>query len=225
MITGFEAMILHPYPDQVGIETVCVGHVVRPEDKVWLDDGVTKDECLTVLKRDTGRFVRAINRLVKVKLSQPMVDALCSLIFNIGEGAFATSTVLRLLNQGDYSGAADAFLLFRYAMVLQKDGTHVRKPILLGRRESEAALFRTGIMTVRFGSPPEPMSVQLVIERAYALQFGLFDLNPTELHDHPMAPDNDYQTEDGRLVALPPDREEPADDEPVTSVEGRKVTA
>src|SRR5258708_6716647 len=91
MLTNFEAMVLHVYPDQGGVPTVCVGHVVKPEDHQWIDDGVTVDECRTALVRDVSRFEDAITNLITVKLSQPMVDALVSLVFNIGEAAFESS--------------------------------------------------------------------------------------------------------------------------------------
>lgn len=206
VIVGFEALILHPYRDVAGIETVCVGHVVRPEDRVWLRDGVTRSECESVLKRDTTRFVDALNRLVKVKLSQPMVNALCSLIFNIGVGAFETSTVLRELNWGNYTKAADAFLLWRFAKVKQKDGTFAKKPVLLGRREAEAALFRSGIMEALGAGWSEPKTLEQLLAFATSKQFdlrGLIDDRglPTE--------DTDFVMADGRLFALPPEEEEP----------------
>lgn len=206
VIVGFEALILHPYHDVAGIETVCVGHVVRPEDQVWLRDGVTRAECESVLKRDTTRFVDALNRLVKVKLSQPMVNALCSLIFNIGVGAFEQSTVLRELNWGRYSQAADAFLLWRFAKVKQKDGTFQKKPVLLGRRTAEAALFRSGIMEALGAGWSEPKTPAEAIAFAQSLQFNLRDL----IDDRGLpVEDTDFRTADGRLFALPPDDEEP----------------
>ncbi|ELI8281136.1 glycoside hydrolase family protein, partial [Yersinia enterocolitica] len=58
---------------------------------------------------------------------------LCSLIFNIGPTAFANSTVLKRLNDGDYQGAADAFLMWK------KAGNN--PDILLPRRQRERALF------------------------------------------------------------------------------------
>lgn len=210
MLTGFEAMILHQYSDVAGIPTVCVGHVVRPEDRVWIADGVTRDECLTVLQRDVARFEDAIGRVVHVPLSQPMIDALVSLEFNIGEEGFATSTVVRRLNARDYTGAADAFTMWRFAQVRQRDGTYQRQPVLLGRRESEAVLFRSGILQVVLGAQPGAVpSLESLLAKAQAVQF-----NPQDWldqgHGSP-TPENDNElTPDGRLVALPPDREDQA---------------
>lgn len=57
-----------------------------------------------------------------------------SLSFNIGFGAFAKSTVLKRLNQGDKSGAADAFRMWNRA------GGRTNKH-LVKRRELERSYF------------------------------------------------------------------------------------
>lgn len=44
-----------------------------------------------------------IGQLVKIELKQYEYDALCSLIFNIGPGAFKKSKALRYLNEGNIS--------------------------------------------------------------------------------------------------------------------------
>lgn len=207
MLVGFEAMILHEYYDVAGIETVCVGHVVKPEDQVWLRDGVTRDECLGVLKRDVATRVASLNRLVKVELTRPMVDALISLIFNIGVGdathGFTGSTVLRLLNDADYAGAADAFLMWRYAMVKQKDGTYQKRPVLLGRREAEASLFRSGIASLHSAEP----SLESLLARAQADIGSGVDLGIDWSTGSHRQESNDELTADGRLIALPPSDE------------------
>lgn len=207
MLVGFEGLILHEYRDVANITTVCVGHVVRPEDQVWLKDGVTRGECEAVLKRDVARFETAINKLVKVKLVQSQVNALVSLVFNIGVGAFEKSGVLRELNWGDYSKAADRILDWRFAKVKQKDGTYIKKPVLLGRREAEARLFRSGIFEVHGAGWGEQPTLADLLSKA---QSSMFDLRGL-LDDRGLpAEEKDELTEDGRLIALAPEDEEPA---------------
>ena len=63
-----------------------------------------------------------------------------SLTYNIGTGAFSTSTVLRKVNSGDIAGAADAFLLWDKGTV---DGQLVVIPGLLKRRQAERTVFLT----------------------------------------------------------------------------------
>ncbi len=71
---------------------------------------------------------------VTVPLNQNQFDALVSLTYNIGSGAFNNSTLLKKLNKGDYQGAADQFLVWN------KAGGKVMKG-LVRRREAEQALF------------------------------------------------------------------------------------
>lgn len=68
-----------------------------------------KSKALTVLRKDLKTAEDAVNRLVKVGINQNRFDALVDLVFNIGVGAFTTSTLLRLLNQSDYGAAAKQF--------------------------------------------------------------------------------------------------------------------
>ncbi len=75
---------------------------------------------------------------------QRLFASLTTPTYNIGVGAFADSTLLILLNQGDYNGAADQFLVWR--MVRDPKPPHALKPSdgLLIRRQLERALFLHG---------------------------------------------------------------------------------
>ena len=132
MLQHFEGTVTHVYRDQVGIETVCTGHVVQPDDASWIADGVTRAECAAVLAEDVDRYARCVDEFVTVALTQNQFDALASLCFNIGETAFRKSTLVRLLNEGDYTGAAAHFTDWRFAG---------GKPILFNRREHERLVF------------------------------------------------------------------------------------
>ena len=71
-----------------------------------------------------------------------MQGALVSLVFNIGEGNFASSTLLRKLNGGDYVGAANEFTRWVYG------GQGAKKRIIQGllhRRKMERATFLRGL--------------------------------------------------------------------------------
>ncbi len=57
-----------------------------------------EEDAEKLLKDDLAPVEAAINRLVTVPLTQNQFDALCSLTYNIGVGAFAGSTLLKLLN-------------------------------------------------------------------------------------------------------------------------------
>ena len=58
---------------------------------------------------DVGDAENAVNQLVKGGLTQEEFDALVDFVFNVGVDAFASSTMLRLLNEGDTEGAIGEF--------------------------------------------------------------------------------------------------------------------
>jgi lysozyme len=122
------------YRDSRGLPTVGVGHLVQPEDGLQVGDTITQAQSDAFLVSDIAAATDCIANRVTVPLTQHQYDALCSLIYNIGVGAFLHSTVLADLNASNYDGAADAFLMWKNAG---------GRPILLGRRERERTLFLT----------------------------------------------------------------------------------
>jgi lysozyme len=56
-----------------------------------------------------------VNKLVHFSLTQQQFDALVDLTFNAGAGSFDHSTLLKLVNAGDYAGAAAQFGDWIYA--------------------------------------------------------------------------------------------------------------
>jgi lysozyme len=50
---------------------------------------------------------KAVRKLVLVELTQGQFDALVDFVFNLGQGQLAKSTLLRLLNAGNYDGAGN----------------------------------------------------------------------------------------------------------------------
>jgi lysozyme len=73
---------------------------------------------------------------VKVPLNQNQLDALICLCYNIGNGVFGSSTLVKKLNSGDYQGAANQFLVWN--KINGKPHPH-----LTARREEERKLFLT----------------------------------------------------------------------------------
>ena len=96
------------YLDPVGIPTVCVGHTATVS-RADVGKTFTEQQCSALLRSDTRAAQSAVGRLVKVPVSQGQYDALVSFTFNVGEGALAKSTLLRLLNSGQCRAAAAEF--------------------------------------------------------------------------------------------------------------------
>jgi lysozyme len=132
LIKQFEGVRLTAYRDSVGILTIGVGHTAN----VFENETITPQEADEFLAIDLHNAEQAIHNNVKVPLNQNQFDALSSLIFNIGGGAFAKSTLLRLLNQGDYLGAASQFLVWNKTGGVESKG-------LTNRRYAERDLFMT----------------------------------------------------------------------------------
>ena len=130
LIKQFEGLYLKAYRCPAGVPTIGYGHTAG----VAMGQTITQQQADDYLRRDVRQFERAVSRLVRVPLTQGQFDALVSFAFNLGEGALAQSTLLRLLNAGDYSGAAAQFDRWN------KAGGRVL-PGLVRRRAAERALF------------------------------------------------------------------------------------
>ena len=135
LISSFEDTRFEAYDDGVGVWTIGIGTTVYPNGtKVKKGDSCTLDQAKSYFSHDLKRFEASVNNLVKVPLSQNQFDALVSLVYNIGSGNFASSTLLKKLNAKDYAGAAEQFPRWN------KGGGKVMKG-LVRRRDAERALF------------------------------------------------------------------------------------
>lgn len=77
---------------------------------VKLGDKITPVKALERALTDINAFEDALKRCVKVPLHQYEYDAYISLSYNIGSNAFCNSTLVKLLNAGDYDGACKQIL-------------------------------------------------------------------------------------------------------------------
>lgn len=109
---AFESCRLTAYPDIKGIMTIGYGHTGPEvvEGSVW-----TQDQADSQLVVDLQHAERVVSELVTMPLTQGEYDGLVDLVFNIGSGNFSSSTLLKLLNAGDISGAAGEFEKWSHA--------------------------------------------------------------------------------------------------------------
>lgn len=134
LIKAFEGLSLTAYQDVAGIWTIGYGHTKG----VTAGTTITEAEAEALLRDDVKDAERAVERLVKVAINENEFSALVSLVFNIGEGAFARSTALKRLNKGNREEAAAAIELWNKATINGKKETI---PGLVRRRAAEKALF------------------------------------------------------------------------------------
>lgn len=135
LLEQFEGLRLEAYLDSAGIATIGYGTIKYPDgSKVKKGDKITKARAKEYKLHDLKEFENTVNTSVKVPLTQNQYDALVSLSYNIGSGAFNNSTLLKKLNSGDYKGAAEQFLVWNKVNSKKVQG-------LVNRREAERNLF------------------------------------------------------------------------------------
>lgn len=136
LLHHFEGFRHEAYLCPAGVWTIGYGNTKWPDGRpVRKGDRVTREEGEELFRAILRTFERGVLSAVKVDLTQGQFDALVSFAYNVGTGALAKSTLLRKLNSGDYSGAADEFLRWN------KAGGRVLKG-LTRRREAERKLFK-----------------------------------------------------------------------------------
>jgi GH24 family phage-related lysozyme (muramidase) len=101
---------------------------------------LTDDQQQALMTVAVAPAQRAVANAVTVPLNQNQYDALTSLAYNIGTGAFQRSTLLRRLNAGDYPGAAEQFGVW-----VRSGGAD--SPGLIARRAAERRLFEFPVGT------------------------------------------------------------------------------
>lgn len=102
-----ESFVPRVYKDFAGVSTIGYGHALKKGETY--PETITEAEGLALLRQDVAYFVRVVNDLVQVGLAQGEFDALVSFAFNEGATRFRTSTLLRLLNEGNAPAAAEQF--------------------------------------------------------------------------------------------------------------------
>jgi lysozyme len=130
LIKRFEGCELEAYLDSVGIPTIAYGRIKN----VRMGDTCTQEQAESWLEEELPEYEGYINDLVKVDLTQCQFDALCSWVYNLGPNNLKESTLLRVLNEGDYSSVPAEIKRWNKAGGKVLEG-------LMRRREAEALLF------------------------------------------------------------------------------------
>lgn len=117
-----------PYLDGAGIPTVCVGST----SAVVLGEKVSEAECIQRFGKDLRIAESHVERCTPNLPDAPKA-AFISFAFNVGGGAYCSSTLARKANRGDVSGACAE--LFRWVYIGK-----TKSPGLYNRRVKEYAI-------------------------------------------------------------------------------------
>lgn len=132
-IQRHEGLRVEAYKDVGGLWTIGYGHLL-PQDKDWSGHRITIEEAKQMFAFDVKEAEDAVNRLVKVPLTQNQFDALVSWTFNLGAGNLEKSTMLQVLNSGNYEEVPNQIKRWVYVGGELSNG-------LVNRRQDEANLF------------------------------------------------------------------------------------
>lgn len=199
MLTELEGFKTRMYHDSAGLPTIGVGHLITQQElsqgyiliratgqKInWRED-ISRDDVDAILEQDLPEYEDAVTRLVTSDIAQHQFDALVSFCFNVGEGAFGRSTLLKLVNAGNKTAVADQFRLWTKVTV---NGKKVQVRGLLNRRNKESSMW-CGELLPQPAEPeivddvPEPMQSAApavsIRPRQYAPNRWLMILNPLD---------------------------------------------
>ena len=130
LIKHFEGCELEAYQCAAGVWTIGYGHTkgVQPGDQ-WSESHANH-----MLEVELEEYENYVSTAVTVPLSQNQFDALVSWVYNLGNGNLTSSTMLKVLNSGDYAGVPAQIKRWNKAGGKVLEG-------LTRRRQAEADMF------------------------------------------------------------------------------------
>ena len=136
MLKDLEGFSSTSYRDGTGF-SIGYGHFILSGENY---QNISENEALALLQKDLVVYENVVNNAVTVSLSQNMFDALVLLVYNIGGTNFRTSTLLRVLNDGNYLEAQKQFSVWNKSRE-SKNGLLTVNTGLVNRRQLESHLF------------------------------------------------------------------------------------
>lgn len=130
LIKKFEGCELEAYKCSAGVWTIGYGHTKGVEEGMT----ITKDQAEEMLLEELVEYEKAVEEAVHNQLDQCMFDALVSWTYNLGPTNLNSSTMLKVLNAGEYDEVPAQIKRWNKAGGKVLEG-------LIRRREAEALLF------------------------------------------------------------------------------------
>ena len=132
LIRQHEGLLLAAYQDIGGVWTIGYGHTLG----VRAGQVINGEEAESMLEQDLVAVDKCLSNSIRVSVTQNQWDALADFVFNLGCHAFVGSTLLKLLNDGNYEAASAEFPKWDHDNGKVVEG-------LLERRIEEQTLFNT----------------------------------------------------------------------------------
>jgi len=144
IIKYYEQFRAKTYLDPVGIPTIGYGDT---GPHVQMGQEITEAEAnRRLMDRLNKEFVPGVLGALKVTPSVEHLDAMVSLAYNIGVGAFRNSTLVKLYNRRDVDGAMEQFARWHFSNKTSLKGLRRRR-----RTEQERYKGKTAREAIRIG--------------------------------------------------------------------------
>jgi|TARA_R100001377_G_scaffold46073_1_gene26442 lysozyme len=130
LIKKFEGCELEAYKCAAGVLTIGYGHTKGVTDGMQ----ITKAQADEMLVEELATYEAYVSNAVENQLDQCMFDAIVSWTYNLGPTNLLSSTMLKVLNAGEYDEVPAQLKRWNKANGKVLEG-------LIRRREAEALLF------------------------------------------------------------------------------------
>tara|TARA_R100001377_G_C3171867_1_gene103372 strand:+ start:554 stop:991 length:438 start_codon:yes stop_codon:yes gene_type:complete len=130
LIKKFEGCELTAYRCSANVLTIAYGRIKGVKE----GDTCTKEQAEEWLHEELIEYESYINDMVEVSLLQNQFDALVSWVYNLGPSNLKSSTLLKVLNSGEYKSVPEQIKRWNKAGGKVLEG-------LTRRRQAEALLF------------------------------------------------------------------------------------
>lgn len=131
LIRNFEGCETSAYQDSVGVWTIGFGHTKDVEE----GQTCSMEDAETMLADEMDEYEGYINDMVRVDLQQHEFDSLVAWVYNLGPTNLGESTMLKVLNGGQFDRVPDEMNRWNRAGGEVLEG-------LVRRRQAESLMFK-----------------------------------------------------------------------------------